>query len=65
MVAMGAPAASAVGRSACVEGAMEVGDWWPGVVAAGSDAGAAVGKGSGGDEVVWCCWVGLGGIGAG
>ena len=56
---------SVPGRSACVEGAVEVGDWRPGVAAAGSDAGAATGKGSGGDEVataeVWLGCVGPGG----
>ena len=33
------------GRSACVEGAVEVGDSRPGVAAVGSNGGAAAGKG--------------------
>ena len=56
---------SVPGRSAWVEGAVEAGDWRPGVAAAGSDAGAATGKGSGADEVataeVWLGCVGPGG----
>ena len=53
------------GRSVCVEGAVEVGDWMPGVAVAGSGAGAAAGRGSGGLGVatagVWPGWMEPGG----
>ena len=52
----GLEAAAAEGGGGCGRGfeevcSVEVGDWGPGVAALGSDAGAAAGKGSGGDEV--------------